>query len=75
MTYFVWSDLNFCFLTKMAIFEIKLIYNHVSVHVSIKDLSKMRANGCFSEATFVPAVVIELVRFISVALSNNKCST
>ena len=31
----------------------------------------MRANGWFSEA----AVVIKLVRFISVTLSNNKFST
>ena len=35
-----------------------------------KFVSKMRANGWFSEAMFVPAVVIDLVRFISVTLSN-----
>ena len=40
-----------------------------------KFVSKMRANGWFSEEMFVPAVIIELVSFISVTLSNNKCST
>ena len=39
-----------------------------------KFVSKMRANGWFSEAMCIPAVVIELESFISVTLSNNKCS-
>ena len=41
----------------------------------LKIVTKIRANGWLSEATFVPAIVIELVRFISVTLLNNKCST
>ena len=67
--------LFFSYLTRMAVFEIIFIYNHVSVMVQFKYVSKVRANGWFSEGMFVPAVVIELVSFISVSSSNNKCST